>query len=170
MIFRTAAGRLTMLVTLGLFAREAAAQDITAGTLVIRHPWARATPGGAEVGGGYLTVDNKGAVPDRLIGGSFAASDGFALHSMTMEGGIMKMRPTGPLEIPAGGSVTLDPTGEHIMFTGLKRGLKKGETIPGTLIFDHAGTVPVAFEVEGIGAKGPGQGSTPSGQTMPGMK
>lgn len=158
MISSTAAGRLVVLVTLCFFPRLASAQDVTAGPLVIRHPWARATPGGAEVGGGYLTVDNTGAVPDRLIGGSFAASGGFALHSMTMEGGIMKMRPRGPLEIPAGGSVTLDPAGEHIMFTGLKRGLKKGETIPGTLIFDHAGTVPVAFEVEGIGAKGPGPG------------
>ena len=61
---------------------------------------------------------------------------------------------------------TLSPTGTHIMFTGLKRGLKKGETVDGTLTFAHAGTVPVQFEVEGIGAKGPGAGA---GQPMPGM-
>lgn len=169
----TAAGRRAALVTLALALAppSAMAHDVTAGTLVVRHPWARATPGGAEVGGGYLTVDNEGAAPDRLLGGSFAASKGFELHSMSTDGGVMRMRPTGPLEIPAGGSITLDPAGRHIMFTGLKRGLKKGESISGTLVFEHAGTVPVEFSVEGIGAKAPGEGGAAGqpGHAMPGM-
>ena len=57
------------------------------------------------------------------------------------------------------------------MFTGLKHGLKKGETVSGTLVFERAGTVPVEFEVEGIGAKGPGKDVTlgHAGHNMPGM-
>ena len=57
------------------------------------------------------------------------------------------------------------------MFTGLKRALKKGETVPGTLTFDHAGTAKVEFEVEGIAAKGPSEGVAPAhaGGSMPGM-
>lgn len=165
------AGRLVALVALALAPSPAPAHDVTVGQLVVHHPWARATPGGAAVGGGYLTIENKGSTPDRLTGGSFAASSTFELHSMSMDGGIMRMRPAGPLEIPPGASVTLDPAGLHIMFTGLKRGLRKGETIPGTLVFEHAGTVPVEFEVEGIGAKGPGEGPKPgqAGTAMPGM-
>ncbi len=171
MLSSTAVRRAAALVALTLAPALASAHDVTAGALVVRHPWARATPGGAQVGGGYLTVDNKGTEPDRLMGGSFAASGAFEIHSMSMDGGIMRMRPTGPVEIPAGKSVTLDPSGLHIMFTGLKRGLKKGETIPGTLVFEHAGTVPVEFEVEGIGAKGPGQDDAAghAGHAMPGM-
>lgn len=168
MLYSKAAGRLAALVALALAPSTAMAGDVSVGQLVIHQPWARATPGGAQVGGGYLTVENKGTTPDRLTGGSFSASSGFQLHSMTMDGGIMRMRPTGPLEIPAGKSVTLDPSGIHIMFEGLKRGLKAGETIPGTLLFEHAGTVPVAFEVEGIAAKGPSAGSG-AGHAMPGM-
>ncbi|MCW6506579.1 copper chaperone PCu(A)C [Lichenifustis flavocetrariae] len=149
----------------------ATAQDFAAGTLVIEHPWARATPGGAQIGGGYLTVENKGGAPDRLIGGSFEASSGFELHEMSMDAGVMRMRPTGPLEIPAGGKLTLDPSAKHIMFTGLKRALKKGETVAGTLVFEHAGTVPVSFEVEGIGARGPAKAGSAghTGHPMPGM-
>jgi hypothetical protein len=177
----SAARRLTALVSLALAPSLASAHDVDAGPLLVRHPWARATPGGARVGGGYLTIENRGKTPDRLTGGSFAASDAFELHSMSMDGGVMRMRPTGPLEIPAGGSVTLDPEGLHIMFNGLRRGLKQGETIPGTLVCEHAGTVPVEFEVEGIGAKGPGatihgpgaggMGAAPDhpGSAMPGM-
>ena len=57
------------------------------------------------------------------------------------------------------------------MFTGLKRGLRKGETVDGTLVFERAGTVPVRFEVEGIGAKGPAGGDAAghAGHSMPGM-
>lgn len=170
MTLSKAAGRLAGLVALALAPSAAVAGDVTVGTLVIHQPWARATPGGAQVGGGYLTIENRGTAPDRLTGGSFAASTGFALHSMTMEGGVMKMRPAGPLDIPPGTSVTLDPSGLHIMFTGLKRGLKPGETVPGTLVFEHAGTAAVQFAVGSIGAKGPG-GTAPAhaGHAMPGM-
>jgi copper(I)-binding protein len=163
--------RLAVLAALALAPTLATARDFTAGTLVIEHPWARATPGGAQIGGGYLTIENNGSAPDRLVGGSFQASSGFELHEMSMDGGVMKMRPTGPLEIPAGGKLTLDPSAKHIMFTGLKRGLKKGEMVDGTLTFEHAGTIPVSFEVEGIGAKGPAKvdASGHAGHSMPGM-
>ena len=167
-----AAGRLAALVALAFAPSTAMAGDTTLGAIVIHQPWARATPGGAQVGGGYLTIENRGTAPDRLTGGSFAASSGFELHAMTMDGGVMRMRPAGPLEIPPGRSVTLDPSSLHIMFTGLKRGLRKGETVPGTLTFAHAGTARVDFAVGGIADKGPG-GSTrapaEAGHAMPGM-
>ncbi len=171
MIFLNAAGRWAGLVALALSPSAAMAGDVVIGTIVIHQPWARATPGGAQVGGGYLTIENKGINPDRLTGGSFAASTGFEIHSMTMNGGVMQMRPVGPVEISPGKSVTLDPSGLHIMFTGLKRGLRKGEAVPGTLTFDHAGTAKVDFEVAGIGAKGPdgSQAAPPAGHAMPGM-
>lgn len=164
------AGRSAALIVLALWPAAAEAGDVTLGTLVIHQPWARATPGGAQVGGGYLTIENRGTAPDRLTGGSLAAATGFELHAMTMDGGIMRMRPAGPLEIPPGKSVTLEPTGLHIMFTGLKHGLKTGDSIPGTLVFDHAGTADVAFAVGGIADKGPaGAARAPAGQAMPGM-
>ena len=53
-----------------LLAAPARAQEVKAGDLVITQAWSRATPGGARVGGGYLTIENKGSAPDRLIGGS----------------------------------------------------------------------------------------------------
>ncbi len=143
----------------------ASAQDVTAGDLVIQHPWSRATPGGATVAGGYMTITNHGSASDKLTGGSFEASTGFQLHMMAMDNGVMTMRPIGPVAIPPGGSVTLAPAGLHVMMTGLKHGLKKGDAVAGTLTFEHAGTVPVRFTVEDLGAKGP-----TDAQAMPGMK
>ena len=145
----------------------ASAHDTKVGDLTIEHPWVRATPRGAQVAGGYVTITNKGTAPDRLVGGSIAVAAKFELHQMSMNSGVMQMRPIGPLEIPAGGELTLDPAATHIMFTGLKRGLEKGETLDGTLVFEHAGTVQVRFEVEGIGAKG--HQADHAGHSMPGM-
>src|ERR1700694_214514 len=45
------------------------AEEVKAGDLVITQAWSRATPGGAKVAGGYLTIENKGSAPDRLDGG-----------------------------------------------------------------------------------------------------
>lgn len=131
------------------------AQDFTAGQLVIQHPWARATPKGAKVAVGYLTITNHGTMVDTLEGGSLSVARRFAIHEMTMNNGVMRMRESAPLDIRANGSLILSPSGKHIMFTDLQRGLQQGEIVDGTLIFAHAGTVPIRFTVESIGATTP---------------
>ncbi|ODA65998.1 hypothetical protein A7A08_03142 [Methyloligella halotolerans] len=144
-------------VALSLIAVVPAAQahDYTAGDLKIDRPWSRATPGGAEVGAGYLKIENKGEEADRLTGGSTPIADALEIHSMTMEGDMMKMRKLDGLDIPAGGSVALKPGGNHIMFIGLKEPIEKGKPFTATLTFEKAGEVEVEFNVEGIGAKAP---------------
>ncbi|MDQ0395125.1 copper chaperone PCu(A)C [Labrys monachus] len=137
-------------------AGSALAADFKAGNLVIHDPWTRATPRGAPVAGGYAVIENTGDQPDSLTGGSFSASSGFSIHQMTMKDGVMSMGPVeGGLEIPAHGSVKLDPSGFHLMFTGLTRQLKRHETVGGTLVFKNAGTVSVDYAVGSIGARGP---------------
>lgn len=132
------------------------AQQVKAGDLVLDQAWARATPGGAKVGGGYLTIQNRGATPDKLIGGSSSAAAEVEVHEMTMKGGVMTMRPVkNGLSIPPGKSITFSPGGYHVMFLELKNPLKKGDKVPVTLTFEKAGKVNVTFEIQGIGAMGP---------------
>ena len=136
-------------------AAPALAQEFKAGDIVIEKPWARATPKGAEVGGGYLGDPNNGATPDRLTGGSadFAAVE---VHQMSSKNGVSEMRELeGGLAIPAHGSVGLSPGGYHLMFTHLTHPLMKGESVKATLNFVHAGPIEVEFSVTGIGAAGP---------------
>src|SRR5438067_3075117 len=71
----------------------AAADEVKAGDLVITQAWSRATPGGAKIAGGYLTIENKGAAPDRLIGGAGDVAAKIELHEMTTKDGVMTMRP-----------------------------------------------------------------------------
>lgn len=136
----------------------AAAHDFEAGNLVIGHPWSRATPAGAAVGAGYLTIENTGAEADRLTGGSTPIAETVEIHSMSMEGDMMQMRKLDDLPIPAGETVALKPGGYHIMFTGLKQPIEEGEPFTATLTFEKTGDVEIRFDVEPIGAKKPDHG------------
>ena len=143
----------------------ALAHDYTVGSLKIGHPWARATPKGASVGGGYMTITNTGTASERLTGGSSAVAQSFEVHEMKMDGGVMKMRPVARgIEIKPGQTVTLDPDGYHLMLVRLKEQLKQGSRFKATLEFAKAGKVEVDFVVEGMGAKAPADD-----HDMPGM-
>ncbi len=124
---------------------------VKAGSLEIIAPWLRATPGGAKVAGGYLSITNTGTEPDRLIGAAIPVAQRGDIHEMSMANGMMRMRALeSGLEIKPGQTVELKPGGYHIMFEDLREPLKQGDTIEGTLTFAKAGTVNITFQVGGI--------------------
>lgn len=144
----------------GLFvcasAAMAAAQTYNIGPLKIEVPWTRATPGGAKVAGGYMTITNTGTESDRLIGGTFPLAGRFEVHEMKMVNGVMEMREIdGGLEIPPGQKVELRPGGYHVMFMDLREPLKQGEKLKGQLRFQKAGTLDIEYRVEAIGVQSP---------------
>jgi copper(I)-binding protein len=136
-----------------LIATAASAHDYKAGSLEIKHPWARATPKGAAVAAGYLTITNKGTEADRLVGGSTPVADKFEMHEMKMDNGVMKMRPQpNGIELKPGQTIEFKPGSYHLMFVGVKQPLEKGKRVKGTLEFEKAGKVDVEYAVEAIGA------------------
>src|SRR5271156_4197395 len=133
------------------------AADYDVGSIHIALPWARATPKGASAGAGYMTITNKGTTADRLSCVSDDASAQCQIHSMTIEDGVMKMRPVeGGLEIKPGETITLKPGGFHMMFVDLTHPLEQGKSVGVTLKFDTAGTVKVDLPIAAIGAPAPG--------------
>src|SRR5712672_3747278 len=142
----------------------ALAEEVKAGDLVITQAWSRATPGGAKVGGGYLTIQNKGSAADRLIGGSADVADKVQVHEMATTNGVMTMRPLDKgLSIEPGKTVKLAPGGHHLMLLDLKSPLKQGDKVPVTLEFERAGKVKLSLDVQGVGATGPGSAGNPGG-------
>jgi periplasmic copper chaperone A len=135
----------------------ARAADYDVGSIHISQPWARATPKGATSAAAYMTVTNNGKTPDRVNCVSSDASAECQIHSMTMDNGVMVMRPVeGGLEIKPGETVTLKPGGFHMMLLNLKHSLEQGNSLQATLKFDSAGTVQVDYPIAAIGAAAPG--------------
>lgn len=142
------------------------AADVTVGNIKLTSAWARATPKGATVGGGYFTVTNTGNTPDRLVGGVSDIAARFEIHEMGMEQGVMKMRELASgIEINPGQTIRFEPSGYHIMFLGLRQPLRQGDHFRATLQFEKAGSATIDFTVESIGARS-GGAAMPGGKTM----
>jgi periplasmic copper chaperone A len=125
--------------------------------LEVNNAWAGATPGKAENGAAYVTIISP--TGDRLVSVSTPIAKKAELHTMSMQGMVMKMRPISGVEIPPGQPVSLKPGGEHIMLLGLNQPLREGQSFPLTLDFENAGARTVTVTVEKVGAKGPGSGT-----------
>ena len=129
-------------VSLALLAPAVHAGEVSAGNLVITQAWSRATPGGAPVAGGYLAIENRGALPDRLLSGATDAARKIEIHEMALDKGIMTMRPIeGGLFIEPGKTVKFEPGGRHLMFIGLAAPFREGEQVSVSLTFELAGTI-----------------------------
>jgi len=135
----------------GLTALLAQAHSFKLGDLVIGHPYARATVAGQPTGGAFLSIENHGA-GDRLLSATAEVSKAVELHTMGMEGDVMRMRQVEAIELPAGKAVALKPGGLHIMLIGLKAPLKEGDHFPLKLRFEKAGEVTVQVNVEAADA------------------
>ena len=128
-------------------ANFAHAHSFKLGDIEIGHPYARVTAAGQPTGGGYLKLDNKGR-DDKLLSARAAVSARVELHSMSMEGDVMRMQQVDAIALPSGKAVELKPGGFHLMFVGLKAPLKAGDKFPMTLKFEKAGEVEVTVNVE----------------------
>jgi len=117
-------------------------------SLTTTNAWARPGATGGD-SAAYLTITNTGTAPDTLVSASSPAAGSVELHeSATDATGMTGMHRIDGVEIPAGGSVTLEPGAKHLMVMGLTTDLTTGGTLDLDLVFKNAGTVKVKAEVK----------------------
>jgi copper(I)-binding protein len=124
------------------------------GDIAVTTPWTRAA-GQGGTGAGFLTIANRGSAADRLVGASSPIARVVEIHTHLREGDILRMRPVAAVDLPPGGTVTLQPGGFHLMLIGLKEPLIQGQSVPLTLRFERAGELQVMLAVQPAGARGP---------------
>jgi copper(I)-binding protein len=114
----------------------------------ITDAWARATIPGQTGAAAYLTIVNTGGTDDRLVSVSSPIATGATLHSISSEGGVMRMRMLSDgLSVPAGATVKLQPSGNHAMLTGVSKPLAKGSSFPLNLRFERSGERQISVQV-----------------------
>jgi len=104
----------------------AVAQPVT-----VNDAWVRAPAPGQKVAGAYMELTSKQR--SFLVSVASPAAGAAELHITTLDGGIMKMRPVGKIELPGGKPLKLAPGGVHVMLLDLKQPLKPGDKVPLTL-------------------------------------
>ena len=113
----------------------------------IENAWARATPPGAKIAAGYLTMRNVGSAPDRLVSASSPAAEKVEMHITIKDGDIFRMRQVKGYELAAGATLELKPAGAHLMLVNVREPLKEGAQVPLTLRFERAGELKTELHV-----------------------
>jgi hypothetical protein len=144
-----------LLIAALLFTSATAAAQHEAGSIQVMHPWSRALPPVSANGAAYVTLMNSGHHADKLVGASSPVAQRAELHTHSMEGGVMKMRPVSSVELAPGKEVEFKPGGLHVMLIGLKHPLKKGDRFPLTLQFAHTPPMTVEVTVQAADARRP---------------
>jgi periplasmic copper chaperone A len=145
------------LVITASIAVAAQAQEYKLNSLRIEQPYARATMPSQPAGGAYLTIENKGESADRLIAASSPVAKKVEIHTMAMEGNVMKMREVEGIELKPSSRIEMKPgQGYHLMLMGLQQPLKAGDKFPLTLVFEKAGKTEVSVSVRGLNEKSGG--------------
>jgi periplasmic copper chaperone A len=118
----------------------------------VREVFSRATIGQATSGAVYLTIVNHASSPDRLMSASTPVAARTDLHMTVRDGDVVRMRRLETIDIQAGGTVTFEPGGAHVMLTGLAAPLSEGESFELTLEFETAGPMTLEVPVKSIAA------------------
>lgn len=121
-----------------------ASAALAAPAVTVGEAWCRAAPTAAPAAACYLTLTADAA--DRLTAVESPAGARSEIHTMSLEGGVMRMRklPDG-LPLPAGKAVVLRPGAEHLMIIAPKEAFRAGATIGLTLRFEK--TPPLKLSV-----------------------
>ena len=140
-------------------ALAAGATVASAADLEVNGAWVRGTVPAQHASGAFMTLSSHDGA--KVVGASSPVAAKVEVHEMSMQNGIMVMRPMPDLEVPAGKEVVLAPGSYHIMLMGLKQQLKPGETVPITLQIEGAdnstSSVTVSAEVRPLTAGMPMQ-------------
>ncbi|MGZ3157481.1 MAG: copper chaperone PCu(A)C [Burkholderiaceae bacterium] len=144
-------GRLLTCITTLAISALALAHDYKVGNLQIEHTVARPSFPGQPSGAAYLTIENHGKVSDKLMSVSSPIAQSAQIHTMSMEGNVMRMREVDGIELKPTSKTVMQPgNGYHIMLVGLKKPLNLGDQFPLTLMFEKAGKLNVSITVEEV--------------------
>ncbi|MBA1444942.1 MAG: copper chaperone PCu(A)C [Chromatiales bacterium] len=128
---------------------QVSAGDV-AGMVDVDDPYVRGVPPGQPNTSTYMGLTNRDQQGHALVGAQSPVAKVVELHTHTMEGGMMRMRPVKQVDLPAGQQVKLQPGGLHVMLIGLKQKLKPGESVPLTLLFEDGSTKAMQVPVRKI--------------------
>ncbi|WDD98326.1 copper chaperone PCu(A)C [Thalassomonas actiniarum] len=115
--------------------------------------YVRETIPGTAISSAYMTITNSSDKAFTLTGASSTRSPRIEIHEHTMSDGMMRMRQKASITIKGKESVTLQPSGLHLMVFDLPGPLKHGENVPVTLHFAGGQDVNIELPVQGLKKK-----------------
>lgn len=123
---------MTVLALTGLLLAACSSQEPG---LYPSNAWLRDVLPGSDRTAGYLTIENAYDKPVKLVGASSPNFGRVELHTMERVDGKMQMRPVDGYTIDAGQTLSLKPSGDHLMLLFPRGNIAPGAEIPFSLAF-----------------------------------
>jgi copper(I)-binding protein len=122
-------------------AAAAETTEATSATLVVEDAWVKATT--EQQTGAFGILRNDSDTDIVVVGATTSVAPTVELHeTVASADGSMKMQPKeGGFTVPAGGELTLQPGGDHIMLIDLTAPITAGEEVTIALELEGGGTV-----------------------------
>ncbi|RZL57958.1 MAG: copper chaperone PCu(A)C [Variovorax sp.] len=137
--------------------------------VTVKDAWVRATVPQQKSTTAYFQA--SAGTDSRLVSVTTTLTPVAELHEMAMSDGVMRMRKLdGGIALPAGKTIELKPSGQHVMLMDLAQQVKVGDKVPLTLVFEDRNGKRETQQVEATvrplgGAAAPGAAMP----AMPGM-
>jgi hypothetical protein len=126
---------------------ERSAQARPDEAVAVLNAWVREADEHARMNAGYMTLVNAGNEDIKLVKVESEAFDFVEVHEMAKVDGLMEMREITALLIPANDRALLAPGGKHLMMSGARKSLEKGERVDLVLTFDTGTIQMVSVQV-----------------------
>lgn len=115
--------------------------------ITVADGWVKA--GSEDMTAAFGTLANDSSTGVTVTGASVPGAATVELHEVVDDGGTMTMqRDEDGFAVPAGGSLTLEPGGQHLMLMGLTRPLKAGRDLSITLACASGATTTFTAQVK----------------------
>lgn len=121
---------------------------VAAGDLLVSHGWTYEVADAAHAVDVYLTIDNQGDSPDRLVAASVTFADAVEIQAPVLESGVLKTATVKAVEIAPGQVLTFQPGGLHLVLQSVHRSFVHGQHFDLALTFEKAGPVEIEIEIE----------------------
>jgi hypothetical protein len=136
--------KILLLAFFGLYCAAANAQ------IVVEKAFVREMPPGQAVTAAFMTLQNTGTEPARLLSVSSDSAERVEIHMHRHNNGMMRMEQVESITVPAGAVFTFEPGAYHLMLVNITRPLVEGDNVQLKLEFNHAEQVTVDLPVQNI--------------------
>lgn len=135
------------------------------GAITVSDTWVEKEVGPQRMASAYATIENRGSVPDALVGAESDAAGKVRLHTYLNRGPVRQMQRIARIPVGPGETEKLAPGDRHIMLFDLQHPLDEENAVDITLVFETAGRVTVNFDVRERHGDDPASASVPEEET-----
>ena len=122
------------LITMGLLL---GAVSLIASSVMVSDAYVRATPPNMPNSAAFMMVMNKSANDLSIVSAKSDVAKKVEIHTHDMVNGMMKMHQVEKVDLKAKSHTLFAPGSFHVMFLGLNKSLKEGDTVDFTLVLSN---------------------------------